>query len=185
MPTEQLDEDNDRDYARRYEAEADDELHNRDWREYATMRAFGPGLGSILVGLIGVLIGIVMCTYLVGMYRTMFDSQREQIENRTGISEQQKQKMLAVQKGMTDAILVGVPIYGVFTVGLSLLTMLSGVLMMKCKARWFCITMAVVNLIPCLAIWFYTLPLSIWMLVVLNNAEVIAKMRGLRSPDEV
>jgi hypothetical protein len=45
--------------------------------------------------------------------------------------------------------------------------------------------MAIVNLIPCTAIWFYTLPLSIWSLVVLNNPEVVAKMRGLRSPDDV
>ena len=186
MPTEPLEEDDDRPYARRYEAAADDgEEYQQAWPEYARMRTFGPGVGTVIIGVIGVLMGIAMCTYFVEVYRKQFETQREQIEARTGISEDQKQKMLSVQKSITDVILIGVPIYGGISILLSLLTIFSGVLMVRVKARWFCITMAVVNLIPCLAIWFYTLPLSIWALVVLNNPEVIARMRGLRSPDDV
>lgn len=184
MPTEPLEEDDDRPYARRYEAAADNDEYQQAWPEYARMRTFGPGVGSIVVGLLGVLIGFVMVTLLVDMYRKQFEVQREQMANRTGISEQQKQQMLTIQKSMSDFLLLSLPIYGGFTVLVGLLTALSGWLLVRVKSRWFAMTMAVINLIPC-TINFYFLPLSVWTLVVLNNAEVIAKMRGLRTPDDV
>lgn len=161
MPTEPLDEDDDRYYARRHEAAADNDEYQQAWPEYARMRTFGPGVGSVIVGVIGVLMGIMMSTYLVEVYRKEFAG-----------------------KFFTDQILTGLRIYGGFTILMSVLTALSGVTLLRTKARWFGITMAVVNLIPC-TVNFYFLPLSIWTLVVLNNAEVIAKMRGLRSPNDV
>jgi hypothetical protein len=184
MPTEPLEEDDDRPYAQRYEAAADNDEYQQAWPEHARMRTFGPGVGSIIVGFIGVLIGIVMATYLVEVYRKQFAAQREAIENRQGMNPQQKQQTIEVMKAFTDGIITGLPIYGGFTILMSVLTALSGVTLLRTKARWFAITMAVVNLMPC-TVNFYFLPLSIWTLVVLNNAEVIAKMRGLRSPDDV
>ncbi len=187
MPSDLYDsEDADRPYARRHEATArEGEDDHRAWPEYARMRTFGPGVGSIIVGVLGVLIGVAMCTYFVDLYRKQFEAQRDAIESRTGLSDQRKQEILQVTKSVADGILFGLPIYGGISVVLSLLSIVGGVLLLRVKARWFCITVAIINLIPCLATWFYTLPLSIWMLVVLHNPEVIAKMRGLRSPDDV
>jgi hypothetical protein len=182
MPSEPLEEDDDRPYARRHEAAADNNEYQQAWPEYARMRTFGPGVGSIIVGFIGVLIGIMMSTYLVEVYRKQFDAQREAMENRSGLNK--NRYSIETMKAITDGILTGLTIYGGFTILMSVLTALSGVTLLRTKARWFGITMAVVNLIPC-TVNFYFLPLSIWTLVVLNNAEVIAKMRGLRSPDDV
>jgi hypothetical protein len=183
MDTEPLDEDDDR-YARRHEAQADDETYHRDWPERARMRTFGPGLGTSIVGFIGILVGIAMCTVMMDMYRKQFAAQREAMESRSNMTQQQKEKMLEVHDTMTKFLLVAVPIYGGVSIFLSLLTVLSGVMLARCKVRWFCITMSVVNLIPCTINWLY-LPLFVWSLVVLNNTEVIAKMRNLRSPDDV
>ena len=104
MPTDQHDsEDDDRPYARRHEAASGDgDEYQQAWPEYARMRTFGPGLGSIIVGIVGVIVGLFMATYLVDLYRKQFAAQREAIEARTGISDQQKQQMLAVTKSITD-----------------------------------------------------------------------------------
>jgi len=86
---------------------------------------------------------------------------------------------------VTGGMIVAVQLFGGFTVVFAVLAFAAGFSFHRVRTRWFCFAVCILGLLPLHATVFFTLPLSIWALVVLFNVEVTAIMRGYSTVDEL
>lgn len=143
---------------------------------------------AILLLIVGCCGAIASLMNVPGLFT--LDAQIKQVEDEwdkdPNLKDDQKKEMKRILNDMNGPIKVGVPMWIVFSLGVSALSIFASIRIMNLKSRGLGILATVLAMIPCfnLCCWM-GLPSGIWVLIVMGKPEVkagfAAVARGSRS----
>lgn len=171
--------DDDRYDGDRYDDRRDDDDRRDGGRrdsvvERARQRVKTPAVVLLVAGAVGLVLALVSVVNVFSMDKT-FVQIEEQWDNDPNLTPQQRQDMKRMLGQYKDALKVGLPISIGLSVVTGIVTIVGAIQMMNLSGRGLAILGSILSMLPfvsgccCLG-----MPVGIWVLLVLSNADVKA-----------
>lgn len=149
-------------------------------REVARSKVKGPAIGLIVVGLLTLAyVGYGIAVEYPKMDAS-FDEQIKQLDANPGIPADQKKAQKDMVNNLREPIKTAMlPAYGLIVVG-GLLILFGGIKMKGLSGRGLAMTASILAMVPCFSglICVLGIPIGIWALSALSNADVKAAFAG-------